>query len=969
MKIRKPIFAFLILLILSTAMAAVIVVLNFAQSQEKANYRNELIAKNAVESLKILENDVNRVYDSTEQKTAAGVELTVSAMRKLPEEELSSGPRIFEDGAIVQIRNDEIIYPEDFPYTFDEMTADFLRSEPTVEFQRLTDPDSEDTVFSAVTARPITDDYWYIDWTSQEEYMETVQDSVAVFNIIKDLQQAFDGYIFLLNPKLSDQDIYYAPDEFEECSTVEELGLTWEMIEGKTPLLTIGNNSYSAHYTTVRIFGNSMIALILINSTDELMSIANNTLAVLLLICITVMAVVLWIYWIQTYVRDHEVTEIQKKDYHPGHVRRRTRSIGVVGVILIFIIAASMEALSSLSMESAKNNKVLNLMESRMVANTSMTSRYRADEESWIIYYAQKLSLLLKDYPDLDSRELLTEANDLIGSEYILLFDENGKEVQSSNSYIGLDLDEDLVSGGEDFGKLLQGARKVIHDPEPDLLDGETVQLIGTPIFTEDGGVSGAVIIAIDPEKSWQAAERKDYSSFLGIITPTGNSAYVVDKNTGKIIYSNEPDMEGENALEAGFYGPDAPETELDSFTIHNDQYLSNHYGAYQKDERYQYYFMTLADIFQNIAIPFGAGCAFGFLIIYWIVTSFMLRPYRADVYSETVRISNDGDPESLLDLYEKNEWLKLQKEDEETENLREIWRGLLPERKATAFIEIALALVLVIGAAMLLSGSSELTRSSIRFIMRGTWRRGLNLLSFAGIMILILSYMILIFCTRLMQNLINNILDRKAETVFRLVFSFIQWAALIALLFLAFDFLGFGTRTLLASVSVLSLAVTLGAKDLVADILAGIFIIFEDDFHVGDIIEVNGFSGIVQEIGVRSTKLIGIGDNIKIIGNESVKNVLNMSKMNSWYSLDLKIPADQPLREIEAMLELELPAIGESIPEIISGPYYKGVMAIGSVHTLYIIAECRQANYRRVQRELNHAVLMLFNDHGYKIC
>ena len=969
MKIRKPIFAFLILLILSTVMAAVIIVLNFAQSQEKANYRNQLIAKNAVESLKILEKDVNRVYDSSEEKTVAGVELTISALQKLSDEEFSSGPRIFEDGAIVQIRDDEIIYPEDFPYTFDEMTADFLRSEPTMQFQNMVDPDPEVEAFSVITARPIRDDYWYVDWTSLAEYEETVQDSAAVFEIINDLQKAFGGYIFLLNPKVSDQEIYYAPDEFEECSTVEDLGLTWQMVEEKTPLLTIGKHSYSAHYTTVRMFGNSMIALILINSTDELMSIANNTLAVLVLICIAVMTVVLWVYWIQTYVRDHEVTEAQKKDYHPGHVRRSTRSIGVVGAILIFIIAASMEALSSLSMESAKNNKVLDLMESRMVANTSMTSRYREDEESWIIYYAQKLSRLLNDYPGLEPREFLSEADDLIDAEYIILFDENGKEILSSNSYIGLDLAEDLVSSGEDFGKLLQGARKIIHDPEPDLLDGETVQLIGTPIFAKDGGVSGAVIIAIDPEKSWLAAEREDYSSFLGIITPAGNSACVVDNNTGKIIYSNEPDMEGKNALETGFYGPDAPETELDSFTIRDDQKLSNHYGAYQKDERYQYYFMTFADIFQNIALPFGAGCALGFLIIYWIVTSFMLRPYRADVYNETVRISNNGDQDSLLDLYEKNEWLKLQKEDEESENLRELWRVQPPERKATAFIEIALALILIAGAAMLFSGGSELTRSAIHFILRGTWRRGLTLLSFAGIMILSLSYMILVFCTKLMQNLINNILDRKAETVFRLVFSFIQWAALIALLFFAFDFLGFDTRTLLASVSVLSLAVTLGAKDLVADILAGIFIIFEDDFHVGDIIEVNGFSGIVQEIGVRSTKLIGIGDNIKIIGNESVKNVLNMSKMNSWYSLDLKVPADQPLKEIEAMLELELPAIGESIPEIISGPYYKGVMAIGSVHTLYIIAECRQSNYRRVQRELNHAILMLFEEHGYKIC
>ena len=83
---------------------------------------------------------------------------------------------------------------------------------------------------------------------------------------------------------------------------------------------------------------------------------------------------------------------------------------------------------------------------------------------------------------------------------------------------------------------------------------------------------------------------------------------------------------------------------------------------------------------------------------------------------------------------------------------------------------------------------------------------------------------------------------------------------------------------------------------------------------------------------------------------------------------MELNVPADQPLDEIEEMLERELPVIGKAIPEIISGPYYKGVMSIGENNTLYIIAECQQEYYRRVQRELNHAIRMLFDQRGYKI-
>ena len=935
----------------------------------KADFRNDLVANNAVESLKVLEKDINQVNDSTKQKTVAGVNLTVSALKKLSKRELSSSLNIFEDGVIVQIKGEEVLYPQDFSWRFDDLNAEYLLEEPTLKFQFMRNEETGEEQYTAVTARKIMDDYWYIDWLSNEEYWEMVENQHEIFNIIKDIQEAFDGYIFLFNAKTPNLDITYAPSAYQDVSTAADIGLTKEMIQEKVPVFMLGSQSFSAYYTNLRLFETQTMVLILINSTNTIMNIVNNTGVILLLVLITIMAVVMWLYWVQTYVRDHELTENQKKRYHPGQIRRITRSVGVIGVIFFFIIGAALEAFSSLSLESAKNNKTLNLMESRMDANTSMTSRYRENEESWCIYYAQRLALLLSNYPDLQPRTFLAEANDLLGSEYIMLFDENGKETLSSNSYFGLDLMKDLVSDGDDFRKLLQGVPKVIHDPEPDLLEGQTVQLIGTPVIDKDGGISGAVIIAIDPEKSWLAAEKEDYSSFLDIITPTGNLAFVADNEDGMILYTNEKQLEGKDAKESGLYESDAPNTELDSFTIRADQFIVNTYGAYQKDEHYQYYYMTFADVFQNNALPFGLGSAICFLLVYWIVTAFMLRPYRVEIYNETVRITSSALQDSLLDGSGSSEWLKLQNEEEPPEDLREHWKKLLPERKTSIFIEIVLVVILAVSVAGLLSGQSELTRSAIRFILMGTWHRGLNLLSLAGIMILIISYMILVFCKKLILNLIGNVLVRKAETVFRLIFSFIQYAALIALLYFAFNFLGFDTRTLLASVSVLSLAVTLGAKDLVADILAGIFIIFEDDFHVGDIIEVNGFSGIVQEIGVRSTKLIGIGDNIKIIGNESVKNVLNMSKMNSWYSLDLKVPSDQPLKKIEAMLELELPRVGEAIPEIISGPYYKGVMAIGNVHTLYIIAECKQSNYRKVQRELNHSILGLFEEHGYKIC
>ena len=149
-------------------------------------------------------------------------------------------------------------------------------------------------------------------------------------------------------------------------------------------------------------------------------------------------------------------------------------------------------------------------------------------------------------------------------------------------------------------------------------------------------------------------------------------------------------------------------------------------------------------------------------------------------------------------------------------------------------------------------------------------------------------------------------------------------------------------------------------------DILAGLTIVFDGDFQVGDIVDIAGYRGKVLEIGVRSIKLIGTGDNIKVISNRDVRNVINMTQLNSWYPLNLTIPSTVPLSQLEEVFERELPKIGEQIPEIISGPSYKGVTQItGGKMTVNILAEHKEEDYFRVQRQLTSAVLDVLAKEG----
>ena len=156
-------------------------------------------------------------------------------------------------------------------------------------------------------------------------------------------------------------------------------------------------------------------------------------------------------------------------------------------------------------------------------------------------------------------------------------------------------------------------------------------------------------------------------------------------------------------------------------------------------------------------------------------------------------------------------------------------------------------------------------------------------------------------------------------------------------------------------------MAISLGSKDLVSDIVAGIFIVFEDQFQVGDIIEVGGFKGVVKEIGVRSTKIINDAGNVKTVGNMDIKNVLKMTKYDSIFVQTLKIPMGGSLNQVEDALRTGLPSIAERCDKILTGPTYEGVSDItGGVMTVAVSVGCHEQDSKEVLRFLNRELILL---------
>ena len=213
------------------------------------------------------------------------------------------------------------------------------------------------------------------------------------------------------------------------------------------------------------------------------------------------------------------------------------------------------------------------------------------------------------------------------------------------------------------------------------------------------------------------------------------------------------------------------------------------------------------------------------------------------------------------------------------------------------------------------------------------------------------------------------SLLLKKGRAVIDMVCSLVKYAAVIVLLFLVLKTFGVDTTTILAGIGILGLIVGLGAQPLIADIIAGLFIVFEKVFDVGDIIVVDGFRGTVKEIGIRTTQIIDAGGNIKVINNADVKTVINMTNQLSLAICDIGIEYGESLERVEAILNENLSAIKAAIPDIKDGPFYKGVAELGdSAVVIRFVANCEEDARYQVERDLNRQFKLLFDKNNINI-
>ena len=176
----------------------------------------------------------------------------------------------------------------------------------------------------------------------------------------------------------------------------------------------------------------------------------------------------------------------------------------------------------------------------------------------------------------------------------------------------------------------------------------------------------------------------------------------------------------------------------------------------------------------------------------------------------------------------------------------------------------------------------------------------------------------------------------------------------------------GSDPSALVTSAGFIGVAIGIGARDLITDIIAGLFIIFEGSFKVGDIIQVADYQGMISEIGLRTTKVIAWGHDEKIINNRSMTNVINMSARNKYSIFGFTVPYTASTDQLKEIFTAKFRNYRRQYPEIVSTPYFLvGDKKFAGTIECHVVTEINELSRAMIEHQLAADIHQLLDDNG----
>ena len=216
-----------------------------------------------------------------------------------------------------------------------------------------------------------------------------------------------------------------------------------------------------------------------------------------------------------------------------------------------------------------------------------------------------------------------------------------------------------------------------------------------------------------------------------------------------------------------------------------------------------------------------------------------------------------------------------------------------------------------------------------------------------------------------------NKFTERKRQTLSEVLASVVKYTVWFIAICSVLTNFGVNVTSLIAVAGVGSVAIGFGAQSLVQDIITGMFILFEDQFGVGDIITVDRLTGTVESIGLRSTKIRSADGDLHIIPNGIIKIVTNMSKEFNRATIDIGVAYEENIDRVISIMkdEAELIFKNKMIEGLIASPKVLGIIDLADSSVIIrILADTEIGENWQVEREIRRFIKKRFDKENINI-
>lgn len=807
-----------------------------------------------------------------------------------------------------------------------------------------------------------------------EERVEAVSSWEA---ILENIDAGLDGFFFAISKK--DYTFLYYPGEGMTGADAILAGVPMAQLkDGSDGFFMI--NGESCYCTVLETEEAYVLCAVWFS---KLTASCRVTVALVLFVIFIVFAI-LTAYYIFVSEEEQRLGRTERKTFFifrfHSKLARKMAAFSIVGVCCIFVIAWYMQTLFLYSKYSMSCNRHVLGVEKTISQHEREMGEQKGRNDEIYLDKCRTAAYILQSKPQLASRRGLDRLCDVLGVNYIYLFGEDGAAKVTNAPYTKFRLSDDPESQSYAFRELLQGEEYLVQEARTDDM-GNEMQYVGVSVRDEEGIVREIVQIGIFSEKPEEKAADRGISSILNEISVgEGGFAFAVGRSDSAIVYFPEKKYIGCDAAECGIQKSMLKDGFNGFLTVNDVEY----YGSALETEDYYLYAVVPKSEMNGTQLPVAAVSTLAAFISLAVIGMLMLAGGRKEVLDDEEE--QEGTEPSLISFDERkirtdeNEQMvnvimpdgsikKTESAVSRWDNMSVEWKNRTAEQKVLSLLK---ALVMLLDAAIasaVLFGRQIFEENSIfSYIINGNWERGINIFAVTASIITICMISAVVELAKAALRAMSRAMTARGETICRLLGSALKYLSILLTVYCCLTQIGVETQTLLASAGILSLVVGLGAKDMITDILAGLFIIFEGEFQVGDIVTIGDWRGTVLEIGMRTTKLIKEG-NIKIINNSNIRDVVNMTRRVSYVICEVKLAYTEDLEQVEAILARELPLVKKRIPEIADGPFYKGVSLLGedAIH-LAIMAQCTEEARIELVRKLNREIKLLFDRNNIHI-